>query len=137
MKLADFGWAAYLGQDKRRTYCGTVDYLAPEVITKEQYGKEVDIWSIGILAYELCHGSAPFAAHDNRITKNKITKMNFKIPNYFSPELRDFINRILQKDLNKRPTIKQLIGHKWIVKNVAAFRKLKKTESESLGYFNN
>lgn len=106
------------------------------MITKDQYGKEVDVWSIGVLAYELCHGYAPFAASDNRITKTKISKMNYKIPEHFSDELSDFIKVILRKDGNTRPSVKELLRHSWVVKYVEEFRSLKRNESKTLGYFN-
>lgn len=112
-----------------------MDYLSPEMIVKDQYGKEVDVWSIGILAYELCHGSAPFASNDNRITKNKISKMNYFMPEAFSNDLKTFVSSILQKDGSKRPSVVQLLQHPWIVNGVQEFRKLKKQESNSLGYF--
>lgn len=107
------------------------------MITKDEYGKEVDVWSIGVLAYELCHGSAPFAAGDNRITKTKISKMSYKIPSHFSDELKDFIQGILVKDGKARPSVKEILKHKWIVKSVEEFRNLKKNESKNLGYFKN
>nr|XP_027202144.1 aurora kinase B-like [Dermatophagoides pteronyssinus] len=59
LKLADFGWAAYL-KNRRKTYCGTMDYLSPEIVRQEWYGKEVDIWCLGILCFELATGGPPF-----------------------------------------------------------------------------
>ena len=60
IKIADFGWSAHSPSDRRRTFCGTLDYLAPEFVRREEYGKGVDIWSVGVLAYELITGNPPF-----------------------------------------------------------------------------
>jgi serine/threonine protein kinase len=66
--LADFGWSNYLrpnANDVRDTFCGTLDYLAPEMLTKKhEHDFSVDIWAIGVLAYELSSGLSPFAPKD-------------------------------------------------------------------------
>ncbi len=58
-KLCDFGWSAVV-QSVRSTFCGTLDYAPPEIIERKSYDCTVDLWSIGILAYELLVGKAPF-----------------------------------------------------------------------------
>lgn len=61
IKLADFGMAVHCPQDRsRKTFCGTQEYLAPEIVGKKAYNKSVDIWALGVLAYELLYGHAPF-----------------------------------------------------------------------------
>mmetsp|Transcript_33178 Transcript_33178/g.30117 ORF Transcript_33178/g.30117 Transcript_33178/m.30117 type:complete len:152 (+) Transcript_33178:793-1248(+) len=62
--LADFGMAKVLKKGVAMTLCGTPEYLAPEILTEEGHGKEVDWWSFGILMYELIIGMPPFF-HDN------------------------------------------------------------------------
>ncbi len=59
-KLCDFGWATYCGNDRRKTYCGTFDYAAPEILEGSEYDITVDLWCLGVLAYELVVGKAPF-----------------------------------------------------------------------------
>ena len=57
LKIADFGWSHFVNEQKRTTFCGTLDYLAPEMLEKGHYHDyRVDIWSIGVLIYELCAG---------------------------------------------------------------------------------
>lgn len=57
MKLGDFGWSVYYGdQGLRNTQCGTPLYLAPELVKQNEYSETVDIWAIGVLAYELLTG---------------------------------------------------------------------------------
>lgn len=60
VKVTDFGWSNTIGQD-RNTYCGTPDYLAPEMINGIKHGTEIDIWALGVLLYELVVGKAPFS----------------------------------------------------------------------------
>lgn len=59
LKLADFGCAVYT-ECNRTTFCGTIDYVSPEVVNHKSYDFNVDIWSIGILTYELIVGKSPF-----------------------------------------------------------------------------
>ena len=61
IKLGDFGLATKLDfeGEKKRTICGTPNYIAPEVL-KQNYGKECDLWSIGVIAYILLSGTPPF-----------------------------------------------------------------------------
>ena len=58
-KLCDFGWAAVCNE-RRRTYCGTFDYAAPEILEGSEYDMSVDLWCLGVLVYELLVGKAPF-----------------------------------------------------------------------------
>lgn len=59
VKLADFGWS--VGEQlERKTFCGTIDYVSPEMVEGKIYDKKTDNWSIGVLCYELLVGKAPF-----------------------------------------------------------------------------
>jgi serine/threonine protein kinase len=62
VKLCDFGWAVRRqGRDEMRgTFCGTPFYVSPEILKGEMYNEKIDIWSVGILAYELLVGEIPF-----------------------------------------------------------------------------
>lgn len=59
VKLADFGWSNFF-EEERVTYCGTPEYLAPEMINKAGHDHTIDLWNLGILLYELLIGSPPF-----------------------------------------------------------------------------
>jgi serine/threonine protein kinase len=59
VKLSDFGWAVHTS-NSRKTFCGTIDYICPEIINHIEYDERLDLWTIGVLAYELSSGKAPF-----------------------------------------------------------------------------
>lgn len=91
MKIADFGWSHFVDPEKRTTYCGTLDYLAPEMIQKgHKHDERVDIWSIGVLVYELCTGCSPFSCtltgSDISIenVKKNIINVSYKLPKSMS-----------------------------------------------------
>ena len=61
IKLCDFGWAAETHvREPRVSYCGTIDYMAPEMLINEPHDTSLDIWCLGILLFELIHGYAPY-----------------------------------------------------------------------------
>ena len=59
-KLSDFGWSVLVNNKKRSTFCGTFEYMAPEMFENEEYSFSVDVWGLGILLYELFHWRSPF-----------------------------------------------------------------------------
>lgn len=66
-KLCDFGWIVSC-KKRRRTYCGTIGYVAPEILEGKEYNESVDLWGLGVLVCELVTGKIPFESKD----KNKI-----------------------------------------------------------------
>ena len=65
IKIADFGISIYTGNNMRNSFCGTPEYMAPEIVTGNDYDFSVDIWSIGIMAYELIIGCTPYKKYKN------------------------------------------------------------------------
>lgn len=108
LKLADFGWSNFVKnkQTKRETYCGTLDYLAPEMVEEShQHDYRVDIWSIGVLIFELCTGLSPFSHElvqqniiSEQAVKKNIASVNFSFPQHLSADCKDLIRRILVKE---------------------------------------
>ena len=76
-KLSDFGWSSKLANngDRRRTFCGTPDYISPEMVDGKEYDSSVDIWCCGVMLYEMLHGLPPFTPlgdHDQNGKEKKI-----------------------------------------------------------------
>lgn len=89
----------------RQSFCGTVDYMSPEIASGRNYDHTVDIWAIGILAYELCTGDTPFYEKKKEDTMNRIIYSNFDFPPYCSEEIKSFVRSVVQKEPKKRLTI--------------------------------
>ncbi|KFM78735.1 Aurora kinase A-A, partial [Stegodyphus mimosarum] len=62
LKIADFGWSVHAPSSRRTTMCGTLDYLAPEMLDNKTYDEKVDLWCLGVLCYEFLVGKPPFEA---------------------------------------------------------------------------
>jgi len=60
LKIADFGWSVHAPGNRRKTMCGTLDYLPPEMVEGRAYSEKVDHWALGVLTYEFMNGYAPF-----------------------------------------------------------------------------
>ena len=72
LKMADFGWSNFkLTNMSRTTYCGTPDYLAPEMITGKGHSEKLDVWALGVLTYELLTGEAPFTPLSKSMSKEE------------------------------------------------------------------
>jgi aurora kinase len=97
IKLSDFGWSVHAPGNRRTTYCGTLDYLPPEMIVPRTPGKsyddKVDLWALGVLAYELLVGEAPFEDAP-AMTTRKIARGDMKVPGFVSAEATDLIKKV-------------------------------------------
>lgn len=118
VKLTDFGWSIInpLGV-KRKTLCGTMDYLSPELITSKEYDHTVDVWALGVLAYELVVGSPPFEENSKELTYKRIVKGDLVFPANVSQDVKHLITKILVHDPKQRISLKQIKSHPWIMRN--------------------
>lgn len=93
LKMADFGWSVHAPGDRRKTQCGTLDYLPPEIVNHTSYGGAVDLWSLGVLMYEFLTGGAPFE-DTQALTYKRILRCDMKVPDYVSAEAKDLIKKV-------------------------------------------
>lgn len=119
VKLADFGWSAHTMSNKRKTLCGTLDYLPPEMVNGAAYNNSVDQWCLGILCYEFVVGKAPFEAPDNEKTYENIRRMEVHYPSFVSTGAKDVISKLLRKSSEARMTLVEVMKHPWIKENMA------------------
>jgi aurora kinase, other len=115
IKIADFGWSVHTPVDRRRTICGTLDYLPPEMVEGQEHDHRVDVWSLGVLMYEFLIGRPPFEAEGSFETYERISGVEFVIPpESMSGLAADLIRRLLVKDPSARLSLSQVLQHPWI-----------------------
>ncbi|CAF1189536.1 unnamed protein product [Rotaria magnacalcarata] len=134
IKLADFGLALHCPSSRRTQYIGTMDYMAPEVIENEDvniddlscsptdsatkppipYEESADLWSLGIITYELLAGTTPFYDTELTITKKRILSCNYVLPGHMHMDAGHFISHLLKYDRLERLTIPNVFEHSFI-----------------------
>ncbi|CAJ0749491.1 9452_t:CDS:2 [Entrophospora sp. SA101] len=107
LKIANFGLSVHT------PICGTLYYHSPKMIECSK----IDLWSLGILCYELLSGTAPFAEKDCSATYERIRRVDFKMPQHFSENAKHLIRSLLQKDPDKRLPLEEVLKHPWILKH--------------------
>lgn len=118
LKIADFGWSVQ-SVKKRKTMCGTLDYLAPEMVENKGHDYAVDNWTLGILCYEFLYGAPPFEAESQEDTFKRIrdVDLNFPPTPHVSKNAKNLISRLLVKDSSKRLSLQKIMEHPWIKEN--------------------
>ena len=114
IRLCDFGLAVQT-QGKRITKCGTEVYFAPEIEHRDEYGKEIDIWALGIILCELLCGETPTVNYKNPLSEKKEYESVTFPDSFYSlkEEARNFIFKFLNPDPNKRITLEEAIRDPW------------------------
>lgn len=128
IKIIDFGCSASHKEQNSglRETVGTPYYMAPEIL-RHRYGKKVDVWACGVIAYVLLCGEAPFVGeHDGEIFKNiKSNNYAFRQPiwNEISPAAKNFVRTLLNPDPSARPTAEKALKHSWVQQATKALEK--------------
>ncbi|XP_043382912.1 aurora kinase C-like isoform X6 [Chelonia mydas] len=117
LKLADFGWSVHAPSLRRTTFCGTTDYLAPEMIDGRTHDENVDVWCVGVLCFECLVGYAPFEAPTRNETYKRIAEVKFAFPTWVPDGAKDLISKTLKRTPSLRLSLKEIIKHPWVKKN--------------------
>ena len=141
VKIADFGWSVHAPRDRRQTFCGTLDYLPPEMVlnamgVRVAYDHTVDIWCLGVLMYEFLYGNPPFfskkeekeegveggedkGGHDDPMpTYQRIRSVDLRFPAGIevSDDAKDLMRRMMVKEAKQRIRLIDVVQHRWLVK---------------------
>lgn len=111
LKIADFGWSVHAPSLRRKTMCGTLDYLPPEMIEGRMHNEKVDLWCIGVLCYELLVGNPPFESASHNETYRRIVKVDLKFPASVPTGAQDLISKLLRHNPSERLPLAQVSAH--------------------------
>ena len=120
IKIIDFGTAKLFEKNKKeKDVVGSSYYIAPEVL-KQNYNEKCDTWSVGVILYMTLVGRAPFDGKDDEEIISKISSVDYNKnePRLIkhSPEVRDLVSKLLEKDIDKRYSVKEALEHPWFEK---------------------
>lgn len=128
LKMLDFGFGKYMGtpedclrsEERAKTRCGTENYMAPEIMGQNGYTSKCDLWSVGVIAYNLLTGSAPVLAGESLPGMEKVSAVG-----------KSFVAALLKQDPERRASAKQAMKHPWL-KTSTGHRSLPKEISASI-----
>uniref|UniRef100_A0A8C9X0F4 Ribosomal protein S6 kinase n=1 Tax=Sander lucioperca TaxID=283035 RepID=A0A8C9X0F4_SANLU len=102
VKLTDFGLCKESIHDGTvtHTFCGTIEYMAPEILMRSGHNRAVDWWSLGALMYDMLTGAPPFTGENRKKTIDKILKCKLSLPPYLTQEARDLLKKVITKYKN-------------------------------------
>jgi len=103
IKLTDFGCIKESSDEELSfTFCGTVEYMAPEILNRSGHGKEVDWWSFGILIHDMLTGAPPYTGNNRKIITERVLKGKLQLKNYLTPNAKDILKKLLNRQVEKR-----------------------------------
>ena len=111
IKIGDFGLATRVDFDgeRKKTLCGTPNYIAPEVLGKKGHSYEVDMWSLGCILFTLLCGKPPFETNSLSETYKRIKRGEYYVPSHISKNAKVLIDKLLVQDPTLRPTAQQTL----------------------------
>ncbi|KAM8998043.1 ribosomal protein S6 kinase alpha-6 isoform 6-T6 [Ara ararauna] len=104
IKLTDFGLSKESVDQEKKAYsfCGTVEYMAPEVVNRRGHNQSADWWSFGVLMFEMLTGTLPFQGKDRNETMNMILKAKLGMPQFLSPEAQSLLRMLFKRNPSNR-----------------------------------
>ena len=122
VKLIDFGMSKFTNHFGERinltTYCGTLSFMAPEVIEQNDYDLSCDLWSAGVIAFFILSGEAPFYGKDEMSLMKRIVTCNYNLDcevwENVSPTAIEWIKGLLKIDPKQRMTPEEALNHEWL-----------------------
>lgn len=109
VKICDLGWCGK-GGESRKTFCGTLDYMAPEMVRGQAHSYEVDIWALGVLLYEMLHGYAPFEGMREVEKIQNIVQGKLKFEEGISEEAKNLIQKMIKVSPKDRIRMDQILN---------------------------
>ena len=117
LKICDFGLSTKLKErtERKKTVCGTPNYIAPEILDSHGHGLEVDIWALGVILFTMLTGKPPFEDDSVESTYFNIRNNHYKFPDIgLSKDIRDLISKMLVTDPSKRISIDEISKHRFL-----------------------
>eukprot|EP00826_Nyctotherus_ovalis_P006417 TRINITY_DN11514_c0_g1_i4.p1 TRINITY_DN11514_c0_g1~~TRINITY_DN11514_c0_g1_i4.p1 ORF type:complete len:602 (+),score=107.32 TRINITY_DN11514_c0_g1_i4:136-1941(+) len=123
IKLFNFSSAAHL-KERRTSYCGTLDYLAPEMILRTGHNRALDLWNAGVLLFEMLAGKLPFEGFSQTSLFKNVLKLDVRYPKTFPKLAKDLLQGLLRIEPGNRIRIENILEHPWLRSNMRSMKSL-------------